>query len=47
MTLYSEIWGEIEKLGTMMGTQTFIADDHPGSNSTPMEIYYLAENIPE
>ena len=30
MTLYSEIWGEIEKPRTMMGTQTFIRDDHPG-----------------
>ena len=30
MTLYSEIWVEIEKPGTMMGTQTFIGDDHPG-----------------
>ena len=31
MTLYSEIWDEIEKPGTMMGTQTFIRDDHPGN----------------
>ena len=31
MTLYSEIWGEIETPGTMMGAQTFIRDDHPGN----------------
>ena len=30
MTLKSEIWGEIEETGTMIGTQAFIRDDHPG-----------------
>ena len=30
MILYSEIWGEIEKPGTIMSTQTLIKDDHPG-----------------
>ena len=30
MTLHAEIWGETEKPGTMMDTQTFIRDDHPG-----------------
>ena len=29
MTLYlTEIWGETEKLGTMMDTHTLIRDDH-------------------
>ena len=30
MTLYLEIFGETEKSETMMGTKTFIRDDHPG-----------------
>ena len=30
MTLHSEVWGKAEKPGTMMDTQTFIRDDHPG-----------------
>ena len=34
MTLYSEIWGETEKPGTMMATQPFIRDDHPGVYDT-------------
>ena len=29
VTLYSEIWGEIEKPGAMMGTQTLIRNEHP------------------
>ena len=41
MTLYSEIWGEIEKPGTMMGTQAFIGDDHPGTTDlTPFQIHF-------
>ena len=31
MTPYSEILGEIGKPGTMMDTQPFTGDDHPGS----------------
>ena len=30
MILSSEKWGETEKPGTMMDTQAFIRDDHPG-----------------
>ena len=31
MTLYSEIWSETKKPGTMMSTQTFLGDDNTGS----------------
>ena len=31
MSLHSEIWGETEKPGTMMGTHTVFRDDHPGT----------------
>ena len=34
MTFYSEIWGETEKPGRMMGTQPLIRDDHPGGEMT-------------
>ena len=30
MTLHSEIWRETEKRGTIVNTQSFIRDDHPG-----------------
>ena len=30
MTLYSEIWGETEKPGTIINTQALTGDAHPG-----------------
>ena len=41
-TLYSKIWGEIENPGTLMGTQTFIRNDHPGDtiHVDPTSCYY-------
>ena len=30
MTLYSQMWGETEKSGTMLDTQTFIIEKHLG-----------------
>ena len=33
MTVYSDVWGEAEKPGTMMDTRTFIRDDQLGLDS--------------
>ena len=38
MTLYSEIWDDTQNPGTMMDTQTFTKDDHPGIFKNKIDI---------
>ena len=45
--VYSEIWGAIEKPGTIMDTQAFTKDDHQGKNEHREAVQFCVANLPE